>query len=194
MAQPRNQQPGQTRPPRTASAMIFAILPMVLIALGMAGLFTQCSFNPGGPAINPETAPTVDAAAELRRAADRVDFPVVDPEVPAGWRANSANVETLASQHRVVRTGWLTGTGHYLRLAQSDAAEEDFVAAETQQSPHGLGTVEAGGLEWIVYASVRDEQAWVTPHNGALLLITGDGTEQEFRALAEAVGSAQPVR
>ena len=49
-------------------------------------------------------------------------------------------------------------------------------------------------LEWIVYASVRDEQAWVTPHNGALLLITGDGTEQEFRALAEAVGSAQPVR
>src|SRR5690606_14166398 len=78
VAQPRNQQPGQTRPPRTASAMIFAILPMVVIARGMAGLFTQCSFNPGGPAINPETAPTVDAAAELRRAADRADLPAAE--------------------------------------------------------------------------------------------------------------------
>ncbi|GAA0513408.1 membrane protein [Saccharopolyspora subtropica] len=186
VAEPRNQQPAPSRPPRTPSAMLFAILPLVLVAFGVAGLVGQCSFNPGGPSTEGGSVPTVDVPGELRRAADRVDFPVLEPALPAAWRANSANVTTLASKARVVRVGWLTGNARYLRLAQSTASEEELVAAETRQAPHAEGTVEAAGRQWVVYQSVRDEAAWVSERDGIRLLITGNADETEFRTLAEA--------
>jgi hypothetical protein len=170
--------------------MVFAILPMVLVAFGVAGMLGQCSFNPGGPSIQGGPVPTVDVPAELRRAAGRVDFPVVEPTLPASWRANAANVTTLASHAQVVRVGWLTGATGYLRLAQSKAAEDELVAGETRQPPHARGTVDAAGRQWVVYDSVRGEQAWVSERAGVRLLITGNADEAEFRTLAEAAINA----
>ncbi|WP_406692671.1 DUF4245 domain-containing protein [Saccharopolyspora sp. ID03-671] len=186
VAEPRNQQPAPSRPPRTMSAMIFAILPLVLVSFGIAGLFTQCSFTPSGPTVDSGSVPTVDVPAELRDAAAGVDFPIVDPQLPGTWRANSSNSTTLPSHTEVVRVGWLTGDARYLRLAQSTAAEEELVTGETRQPPHALGTTEAGGRQWIRYQGVRDEQAWVSERDGVRLLITGNATEAEFRTLAEA--------
>ncbi|MER5388737.1 DUF4245 domain-containing protein [Saccharopolyspora sp. NPDC002686] len=183
VAEPSNQQPAPSRPPRTVSAMVFAILPLVLIAFGMAGLLGRCSFNPGSPSVE---VPTVNVPAELDRASARVHFPLLDPELPANWRSNSVNVLTLRSHAEVVRVGWLTGGGHYLRFSQSTAAEEELVTADTRQPPQALGTVEAGGQQWVRYQSVGEEQAWATDHNGVRLLIAGDAAEPEFRTLAEA--------
>lgn len=174
--------------------MVFAILPMVLIAFGAAGLLGMCSFNPGGPSTEDANVPTVDAAAELHRASSQVDFPVRLPELPAGWRANSANVTETNPRQDVVRVGWLTPDGDYLRLAQSAVAEEELVSAETRQPPEAQGVSRAAGREWVVYRSVRSEQAWVTEQDGAQLLITGSGNEAEFRALAEAAVRAEPLR
>ncbi|MBB5153466.1 hypothetical protein BJ970_001000 [Saccharopolyspora phatthalungensis] len=190
MAEPRNERPALSRPPRTVSAMVFALLPMVLVAFGIAGLVGQCSFSPGGPSIQGGPVPTVDVAAELRRAAGRVGFPVLEPSLPATWRANAANVTTLASHAQVVRVGWLTGRARYLRLAQSTAAEDELVASETRQPPHARGTVDAAGQRWVVYDSVRGEQAWVAERAGVRLLITGNADEAEFRTLAEAAINA----
>ncbi|MFF5354592.1 DUF4245 domain-containing protein [Saccharopolyspora hirsuta] len=190
MAEPSNQQPAPSRPPRTVSAMVFAILPLVLIAFGMAGLLGQCSFNPGGPQVQ---VPTVDVPAELDRASRRVDFPLADPQLPANWRANSVNVLTLRSHAEVVRVGWLTGDGHYLRFSQSTATEEELVTADTRQPPQALGTVEAGGQQWVRYRSVEGEEAWATDRNGVRVLIAGNATEPEFRTLAEAALKA-PAR
>ncbi|MBE9375635.1 DUF4245 domain-containing protein [Saccharopolyspora sp. HNM0983] len=173
--------------------MVFAILPMVLIAFGAAGLLGMCSFNPGGPATEDAQVPTVDPAAELQRASGQVDFPVLHPQPPADWRANSANVAG-ADPERIVRVGWLTPDGDYLRLAQSAAAEQDLVSAETRRPPQAQGTVRAADRDWVVYDSVRSEQAWVTERDGVRLLITGSGDEAEFRALAEAAAQAEPVR
>lgn len=174
--------------------MVFAILPMVLIAFGAAGLLGMCSFNPGGPSTEDANVPTVDAAAELRRASGRVDFPVRLPQLPADWRANSANVADANPQQDVVRVGWLTPDGDYLRLAQSAASERDLVSAETRRPPEPEGVTRAAGREWVVYGSVRSEQAWVTEQDGVRLLVTGSGEEGEFRALAEAAVRAEPVR
>ncbi|MEV0048950.1 DUF4245 domain-containing protein [Saccharopolyspora shandongensis] len=192
VAEPRNQQQPASRPPRTVSAMVFALLPMVLVAFGIAGMAGQCSFNPGGPSIQGGPVPTVDVPAELRRAAGRVDFPVLEPNLPANWRANAANVTTLASHAQVVRVGWLTGGGRYLRLAQSTAAEDELVESETRQAPHARGAVDAAGRQWVAYDSVRGEQAWVAERDGVRLLITGNADEAEFRALAEAAINAPP--
>ncbi|RKT83393.1 Protein of unknown function [Saccharopolyspora antimicrobica] len=184
VAEPSNQQPAPSRPPRTVSAMVFAILPLVLIAFGVAGLLGQCSFNPGGPSVQ---VPTVDVRAELDRASGRVDFPLADPELPANWRANSVNVLTLRSHAEVVRIGLLTGDGSYLRFSQSTAAEEELVTADTRQPPQALGTVDAGGRQWVRYQSVEGEEAWASERDGVRLLIAGNAAEPEFRTLAEAV-------
>ena len=190
VAEPSNQQPAPSRPPRTLSAMVFAILPLVLIAFGMAGLLGQCSFNPGGPTAQ---VPTVDVPAELDRAADRVDFRIADPQLPPGWRANSVAVLTLRSHAEVVRIGYLTGDGRYLRFSQSTAAEEELVTADTRQAPRALGTVEAGGRQWVRYEGVAGEQAWATERDGVRVLIAGNADEPELRTLAEAVLQA-PTR
>ncbi|MEV4731314.1 DUF4245 domain-containing protein [Saccharopolyspora sp. NPDC049426] len=193
VAEPRNQQPAPSRPPRTMSAMLFAILPLVLVSFGIAGLFTQCSFTPTGPTVDNGSVPTVNVQAELQDAAAGVDFPVVDPKLPASWRANSSSSTTLPSHTEVVRVGWLTGDAQYLRLAQSNATEEELVAGETRRAPQALGTVEAGGRQWIRYQGVRDEQAWVSERDGVRLLITGNAGEAEFRTLAEAALTAPGI-
>lgn len=173
--------------------MLFAILPLVLVSFGVAGLFTQCSFTPTGPTVERGSAPTVNVQEELHDAAAGVDFPVVEPQLPASWRANSGNSTTLPSHTEVVRVGWLTGDAHYLRLAQSTAAEEELVTGETKQPPKALGSVEAGGRQWIRYQGVRDEQVWISERDGVRMLITGNGTEAEFRTLAEAALVGPPV-
>jgi hypothetical protein len=174
--------------------MVFAILPLVLVAFGFAGLAGMCSFNPGGPSVDSGSVPTVDVSGELRSDAASADFPVVEPRLPRSWRANSANTTTLPSHQQVVKVGWLTGEGDYLRLAQSQGSEEELVAAETRRAPQATGTVEAGGVRWVKYRSVRDEQAWVTDREGVRLLITGNASQREFRKLAEAALTARPVR
>lgn len=174
--------------------MIFAILPLVLVAFAFAGFAGKCSFNPGGPSVDSGAVPTVDVSGELRSDAATTDFPVVEPQLPPSWRANSANTTTLPSHRRVVKVGWLTGEGNYLRLAQSNGAEEELVAAETRHAPQAEGVVRAGGVQWIDYRGMRDERAWVTDRNGVRLLITGNASEEEFRTLAEAALVAEPVR
>lgn len=199
VAEPRNQQPAQpegqapSRPPRTMSAMVFAILPLVLVAFGFAGLAGMCSFNPGGPSVDSGSVPTVDVSGELRSDAASADFPVVEPQLPRSWRANSTNTTTLPSHQQVVKVGWLTGSGNYLRLAQTRGSEAELVAAETHRAPQATGTVQAGGVQWVEYRGMRDEQAWVTERNGVRLLITGNASEQEFRTLAQATLTAHPV-
>lgn len=184
--QSRNQQPNSGQQ-RTMTGMVMAVLALVLVVGGLTAVLGRCSFSPGGPEVDGGAAPSVDAAQELDNAQDRVEFPLVHPRVPDGWRANSANVATLPSQDEVVRVGWITGAQHYLRLAQSSAPEQEFVTAETrQQQPRARGTTEVGGEQWVIYDSVRGERAWITERGGAHLLITGDGQQAEFRELARA--------
>lgn len=182
--------PDEQRPPRTVAAMLFSTVPLVLVAVVVAASLGILSFSPLGPQVDPNRAPTVDVSRQLHDQARRVGFPVVDPQLP--WHANSSSVESLPSGARAVRVGWLTGN-HYLRLSQSDAAEQELVSDETQQPPRGRGVVQAAGRQWTVYSGVRSEQAWVTEQDGVRLLITGSGDEQEFRALAEAAIRARPA-
>lgn len=194
VAESRNQRTPQPRPQRTMHGMLIAILVLVLLVGGMTGLLGRCSFNPGGPDVDGAAAPTVDVSGELESAAERVDFPLTHPQLSDAWRANSANVVTLDSGTDAVRIGWLTGAQNYLRLSQSPAAEEEFVTAETRQQPRAEDTVEVAGQQWVVYESIREEQAWVTERDGVRLLITGDGRAEEFRELAEATLRATPER
>ncbi|SHG32436.1 Protein of unknown function [Streptoalloteichus hindustanus] len=176
---------------------MLSLLFLVLIVAAVVGVTRGCSFSPGGPSVDSNAVrPTVDAPAELRRAAGRVPFAVRVPNVPAGWHGNSSSVDRVGDatpKPYAVRVGWLTDQGHYVRLSQSDAPGPDLLRFETGRDDRASGTVEVDGVRWEIHPAQRDERAWTTTVDGRQFLITGSGTEAEFRALAAATQSAPVV-
>jgi hypothetical protein len=185
----RGEPGGRSRGQQSARDVLLSMVPLVLIVLALAGLAGMCSFSPGGPSIDPRAVPTVDAAERLGRAASTVPFPVRSPELPAGWRANSAGVDRVGDEldaPRAVRVGWRTPDGNYLRLSQSSAGEAELAVFETEQRAAPTGAVQAAGRIWVRYPGPRAEQAWVTDLGEVRLLVTGSGTEEQFRTLTDA--------
>jgi hypothetical protein len=174
--------------------MVGAVLLLVLIIGGLLAITGSCSFSPGGPTIDPSSAPSVDAAEQLDRAASSVTFPVRRPDVPGSWRSNSASTVPVGATDVVVRIGWVTPTGTYVQLNQSGGDRADVVRAETgQEEPKGEGKVDVAGESWSRYPAHGDEQAWVTELDGTVVLITGSASEQDFRDLATAVQEVEPL-
>ncbi|MCW2632789.1 MAG: hypothetical protein JWR88_1751 [Pseudonocardia sp.] len=185
--------------------IVIAFAVLVPIILVVAGLTRACSFSPTGPSVEAGRLPTVDAPTELRSAAKRMPFEVRIPGVPPGWHANSASTQPVAGA-ATVRVGWLTAQDRYLRVAQSAATEGALVVAEVGSNAVASGPIDVDGQRWVVYTgggapgTASGEPAWVTelPATGAgrpaaRVLITGSGTEEDFRALATAVTSGQVV-
>jgi hypothetical protein len=186
----------------TMRDMLVALGVLVLIVIGFGGLSGSWSFAPTGPSIDPAAVPVVDAPAELGRLAPLVPFPVRDPAVPAGWRVNSVEQDPVAGGGQAVRSGYVTPGGHYLQLLQSDASEAALLATASGQGPvPGRGPVDVDGQQWVVYggqatAAARAEPVWITATPGgspARMLLTGSGTDEEFRTLASAAATAGPL-
>lgn len=172
-------------------------LAVLLVIVGVLVATTRgCSFDPGAPSAGQAPVPSVDVSAKLSQAASAVAFPVRQPALPRSWRPNSSSNSAAGSGSTadvVVRVGWLTAGGRYMQLSQSGAAVGDVVAAETGGASARTGTVSVAGVSWDTYPSRRDEAAWVASLDGAVVLVTGDGTDAEFRELASAVVAAKPL-
>jgi Protein of unknown function (DUF4245) len=179
-----------TKPPRgamTVRHLLGAVLMLVAIVLVVGGLTRGCTFAPGGPTVDPSAGPTVDAPMQLRLLAKNTPFPLRVPAVPADWRANSVAAERVGpADDRAVRTGYLTPAGHFLRLVQSDTAEETLLAAQARGTPVGAGAAEVAGTSWVTYTDDSREPIRIAQLDGVRLLVTGSGTEEEFRTLAAA--------
>lgn len=172
--------------------MLLSLLALLLIIGSLLAFNRGCSFSPGPPEADPATAPTVDAAVDLARYARTADFAIRLPTVPGEWRANSTSSGPVDPVSVVVRVGWIT-PGRFVQLSQSSAAPAEVVRVETDQESAPTGQIEAGGRSWTVYPGRRDERAWATEVDGVTLMITGNGTEDEFRTLATAVLKAAPL-
>jgi hypothetical protein len=180
----------------TVRDMVVAMAVLVGVVLLVAGLSRSCSFSPGAPEVDGSRLPVVDAPAELRALAPLVPFAVRIPAVPPGWRSNSVGQDRVAGL-RVVRTGFLTPQDRYLRLLQSDGSEAALLAVETGARPvPARGAVDVGGQRWVVYGGDHDERIWIaefaTPGGAPVrLLITGSGSEDDFRAMAGAASTGE---
>lgn len=187
--------PAPRKPPRSAMTvrdMIVAIGVLVLVVLVIGGVTRGCAFAPGGPSVDPSALPVVDAPAELRALAGDVPFALRVPAVPPGWRSNAVDQDRVdpadPASGRVVRTGYLTPEGRYLRLVQSDGTEEALLVSEAGAGgAPARGTTDVGGLAFVVYGAEDDEPIWIGELDGVRLLITGSGSEQDFQALAGGV-------
>jgi len=158
---------------------------LVVVVLVIGGLTRGCTFAPDGPTVDPGAGPTVDAPAQLRALAGSTSFALRVPAVPASWRANAVGtVRVGPAGNRAVRTGYVTPSGRYLRVVQSDAGEAELVTEEARGTPVASGVVEVAGTSWVTYGDGTTDTIRVTQVDGVRLLITGSGDDEDFRTLA----------
>ncbi|MCW2685196.1 MAG: hypothetical protein JWR37_86 [Mycobacterium sp.] len=186
--------------------MFWSIVPLVVACIALAGLVGMCSFQPAGPGRGP--VPSYDVDAALRADAATLGFPVRLPQLPDGWHANSGGrggIEggrTDPSTRQPVRAvlsnvGYLSPTGMYLSLAQSNADEDKLVGSiNGQLTPTGTKNVD--GTKWVVYEGGEGtEPVWTTRLDSrtgpAQVAITGAGSSAEFRTLAAATQTQPPL-
>ncbi|OBG62394.1 DUF4245 domain-containing protein [Mycobacterium sp. E3339] len=189
--------------------MFWSLMPLVLGCILLAGLVGMCSFQPGS---HRGAVPSYDAAAALRADATTLGFPIRLPKLPAGWQANSGSrggiqggrVDPATGQRLNAPTsvvGYLSPTGMYLSLTQSNA-DEDKLVGSIHSSAYPAGTVDVAGTSWVVYngtgqSGADAEPVWTTRLSGGSgatqIAITGAGNTDQFRTLASATQSQPPL-
>ena len=186
--------------------MFWSIAPLVVACIVLAGLVGMCSFSPGG--INRGPVPSYDASSALKADALTLGFPVRLPRLPQGWQSNSGgrggipdgrtDPSTHQRLHAVTSTvGYISPTGEYLSLTQSNADEVKLVDS-IHASMYPSGTVDVDGIRWITYEGDGGvEPVWTTrlnsPAGPAQIAITGAGSTDEFRTLAADTQSQPPL-
>jgi hypothetical protein len=186
--------------------MFWSLAPLVVACIVLAALVGMCSFQPTGPMSGPP--PSYDAARALHADAAALRFPVRMPQLPPGWHSNSGRRGSIEDgrtdaasgqpQRAVTSTvGYLTPTGMYLSLTQSNADEEKLVGS-LGKSLYPTGTQDVDGVAWVVYEGGGSaEPVWTARLSGqtgtAQIAITGAGRPEEFRRLAAATQSQQPL-
>jgi hypothetical protein len=193
--------------------MFWSIAPLVIACIVLAGVLGMCSFAPNGPGKGP--APNYDAPAALQADADALKIPIRLPKLPDGWHANSGSRKGIdggrtdpvsRQQVRAVSStvGYLTPSGMYLSLTQSNA-DEDKLIASLNTDVYPTGAQDVDGVKWVVYEGAegsgqdgkRAEPVWTTRLNGqggpAQIAITGAAGTGEYRTLAAATQTQSPL-
>jgi hypothetical protein len=190
--------------------MFWSLAPLVLGCILLASMVGMCSFAPRGT--NQGQIPTYNVATALRADAATLGFPIRLPQLPAGWQPNSGgrggieNGRTDPSTgHRLNAAtsivGYISPTGMYLSLTQSDA-DEDKLVGSIHPSSFPKGTVDVAGVSWVVYqgsdqSGAAAEPVWTTrlasPAGPTQIAITGAGSADQFRTLALATQSQPPL-
>ncbi|WP_409436724.1 DUF4245 domain-containing protein [Mycobacterium sp. SMC-14] len=183
--------------------MFWSIVPLVLACVALAGLAGTCAFRPGGITAGP--VPSYDAATAVKADAQTLGFPVRLPQLPEGWQPNSGSRGSITDGRsdakgqrlRAVtsRVGYVSPTGMYVSLTQSNADEVPLVAS-ISPGLHPTGSEDVDGTRWVVYQGDGDP-VWTTrlaaKAGAAQLAISGAGGPELFRTVAAAVQSQPPL-
>jgi len=193
--------------------MFWSLIPLVIGCILLAGLVGMCSFEPVGT--NKGVIPAYDAATALRGDAQTLAFPIRLPRLPAGWHPNSGGRGYIEGGRKdpsdpsggqrlnaaTSTVGYISPTGLYLGLTQSNA-DEDRLVGSIHASAYPTGTAEVDGTTWVVYRGAGQSDAdaepvWTTrltgPAGAAQVAITGAGSAEQFRTLAAATQSQPPL-
>ncbi|MBB2993197.1 hypothetical protein FHR72_004704 [Mycolicibacterium iranicum] len=202
--------PAKSRLLQDGRDMFWSMAPLVVVCVVLAGLLGMCSFAPTGPGRGP--APEYDAPAALQADANALRFPVRVPQLPEGWQANSGSRKGIEGGRtdpvtgqavRAVGTvvGYLTPSGMYLGITQSNADEDKLIASFSPDLVP-TGTQEVDGVRWVVYEGGEsdgkpNEPVWTTEVDGptgpAQLAVSGAAGTDEYRTLAAATQSQPPL-
>jgi Protein of unknown function (DUF4245) len=178
----------------TVRHMAAAVGVLVAIVVVLGFVSRGAGFAPGGPTVDGSRLPTIDAPAELGSRQASTPFPLRVPAVPVGWRANSVGVDPIGPDHRAVRVGYVTPGATFVQVQQTDAPEEAALAAASgSRVLAAQGSHDVAGQRWTVYGTRPGEPVWIADTGSVRWVVTGSGTDDEFRALAAALRAGPPA-
>lgn len=172
--------------------MVWSIIPLLVICAIIAGIAGSCSWGFGSDAAK-QSVPSFDSAAAFTADARTLPFPIREPAVPAEWQSNSGVTATVGGS-LTSSVGWITESGTFVQLNQTQAGEEDLVRHLGGDGVAGTGTAEAGGRTWVTYADEQgDRTVWFTDLGDVRIGLLGRGDNPPLDVLATATLSAQPL-
>lgn len=172
--------------------IVWSLIPLLLIALAIAGIAGSCSFGFGKDAAE-QKIPDFDSAAAFRADAATLPFPIREPVLPDDWKSNSGSTQPVGDS-MASNVGWIVPSGAYLQLTQSGAGEESLVAKLAGDGALGDGVKQIGGSQWVVYRNGENhKKAWIADLGEVRIGVMSRGSDSDMHTLAEAVLKAAPL-
>ncbi|MEP9392318.1 DUF4245 domain-containing protein [Gordonia sp. VNK1] len=176
--------------------MIWSIIPLLVICAFVAMVSGNCSVGLTGTAKDDRRAP-FDVQGALLADSQSMPFPVRRPADPDGWKPNSGSREN-ASGHVLSNVGWLTPSGNYVQLTQTDASEDTLVThlaggGDDDEVASGTGTREIGGHRWVLYSTYDGNNIWITDLGNVRIAVMSTGSADDMEKMAAAVLAQQPL-
>jgi len=147
----------------------------------------------------PVQQPAVDYRTAAAQAEDSAGLPLLTPTVPAGWRANSAELRRdagVASWY----VGFVLPGNTFLAYTEGIKANPTWLSSTLESAPAG-GTARLGGLTWRVYdqrdrgdAAGNVAYGLATTVGTTDLVVYGTAPAAEAQRLATALAEAAANR
>ncbi len=172
--------------------MVWSLIPLLVIALVIAGIAGSCQWSFGDKAAE-QKIPDFNSAAAFRADARSMPFPIREPAVPADWKSNSGSTSTIGGSP-TSNVGWITPSGAYVQLSQSGASEEALVVGLGGDAVYGTGTREVAGKQWVTYENAETKRKlWLSDLGDVRIGIVSRGSDENMTVLAEATVDAAPL-
>ena len=147
------------------------------------------------PRGNPTAStPPVEYAAVAQQAQGSEPDRLVVPQLPSGWRSNSAELRTKTSDGvDAWYIGLLTPKGQYIGIVQGFDANDSWVADQVNRT-RIAGTREIDGVKWDVYdnrsagsGAGNVEYALATTAGKSTVVVFGTASDDEFATASSAL-------
>jgi hypothetical protein len=160
---------------------------MAVIVAAMLFVGARYLILPGSAA----RMPAADYSSELQAFPRQAGVAALVPTgLPSSWRANAAGLSTPAKGVTRLHIGWATPGSHYAGLDESTGDPAAFVTTVLGRAGVAVrATTTIGGVAWEQRVSDRGEAAFTRRVGPLTVVVTGDATDAQLRALA---GSLRP--
>jgi hypothetical protein len=177
----------RARRDRRARQTTFNLVIATVASVLIAAYFGILMSNQGSPGIDP-----VHYAAVAAEAQPGVDTPLLVPELPDGWQANRAELQTGRDGVTVWRINFLTPDHEFLALKQGIGANPSWLFDQLENTDQS-GSTTVGRIDWILHEGPADgnlAHAMSATDGESALVLYGTATEEAFATLAAAIDDA----
>ena len=166
----------------SAKNLVYSLLAVLAMVAVLVAIVPRPD-SLGGPPV-----PIGQKAAQVKA---ETGWPIVTPQgLPASWVPTSVRYVPVTGGFQTWHVGYRTPSGTFVAVEQTQGANREWIAAQTNRAPR-TGTVEVAGRTWEKY--VRD-----TKTQNSLLsvaagpdelttLVTGDASFEDIETYIEAL-------
>jgi len=151
-------------------------LAVILVIVGIVVAFQQR----GGQAVH-----VIDPSDTYAGARSAASYPVRVPDLPDGWRATSATNQTGEGGRLTMRVGFLTPSGQYAQLVESDLERAVILNRDVSAGARPIGTLLVGAVPWDkLPAKKPGDRALALTAAGVTYVVYGSASYAELSTLA----------